>query len=86
MHPMVFLKKMVDQRLNRQQKTFEDTLGKLCIKLDKIKWIELLMQFYSKHFFLLFSRIYILVNAYGSVTTRYETFAIILFNFYITSF
>lgn len=52
MHPMsVFKKKMVDQRLNRQQKTFEDTLGKLCIKFDKIKWIELLMQFYSKHFF-----------------------------------
>lgn len=51
MHPMFLKKKMVDQRLNRQQKTFEDTLGKLCIKLDKIKWIELLMQFYSKHFF-----------------------------------
>lgn len=27
-------KKMVDQRLNTQLKTFEGTLGKLCIKLD----------------------------------------------------
>lgn len=25
---------MVDQRLNTQLKTFEGTLGKLCIKLD----------------------------------------------------